>query len=282
MNNKLLQAYTALLALCLSATIHGRESLDIRVQGTNWGKGAIRDIEAVLQSTAKELWKNAEPEILQPILVTRSKQGPIVLFQRGPRGEYFVKLNTGERYWCQYAFQFAHEFGHILSRYKDGDTTNKWFEESICEVASLYALRAMAKSWKTGAPYPNWSGYSSHLQQYAKERIEQFKLPGDVHFGTWYAQNAVHLKTHPTDRRKNAAVAIELLPLFEENPGSWRAVHYLNESVWKEPQDFTTYLRNWHRHVPKELKPFVEKVSEKFGIRAAVQGKDTQVANSKS
>ena len=76
----------------------------------------------------------------------RSKE-PIVLFKRGPRGGSSL-LNTSDRYWCQYAFQFAHEIGHILCRYKDGDSTNKWFEETLCETASLYALEAWLKLGK--------------------------------------------------------------------------------------------------------------------------------------
>ncbi|MBT5691021.1 MAG: hypothetical protein HOI65_07900, partial [Opitutae bacterium] len=76
--------------------------------------------------------------------------------------------------------------------------------------------------------------------------------------------------------------AIELLPLFEKNPEGWRAVHYINESVWNETQDFTTYLRNWYRHTPKDLKPFVAKVAEKFGIRAKVQNNKASVTVSES
>jgi hypothetical protein len=255
-----------------SIFVEAKEPLVIKVVGEDvWGDVAVPDIAAVLTSTAETLWEYAGPEVLRPILVMRSKSGPIVLFKRGPRGEYFVKLNTGDRYWCQYAFQFAHEFGHILCRYKDGDATNKWFEETICEVASLFALRAMAVIWEDYPPYPNWSGYSKHLRQYAKERIDRYKLPKDVHLSSYYAENAVYLKTHATDRSRNTSVAIELLPLFEENPEGWKAIHYLNESVWEEEQDFPTHLRNWYRHTPDDLKPFVQKVGDAFGIRVDVK-----------
>ena len=261
-----------ILLLCgfafLAVNLKSREPVVIKVIGeSDWGEVAIPDIEAVLTSTAESLWEYAYPEVLRPILVMRSKEGPIVLFKRGPKGEYFVKLNTGDRYWCQYAFQFAHEFGHILCRYKDGDATNKWFEETICEVASLFALRAMAVIWEDYPPYPNWTGYSKHLRQYAKERMDRYKLPKDIHLSSYYAENAVYLKSHATDRTRNAAVAIELLPLFESHPEGWKAVHYLNGSVWEEEQDFPTYLRNWYRHTPEDLKPFVQKVGDAFGIR---------------
>ncbi len=243
-----------------------KEPVTIRVVGQNWGDVSEPDIQAVLSSTADTLWEHAQPEVLRPIITMRSKEGPIVLFKRGTKGEYFVKLNTGDRYWCQYAFQFAHEFGHILCRYKDGDATNKWFEETICEVASLFALRAMANVWQDYPPYPNWSGYSKHLELYATERIEKYKLPPDTRLPDFLAKNVVYLKSNATDRTRNAGVAIELLPIFEKHPEGWKAVHYLNESVWEEEQDFPTYLRNWYRHTPDELKPFVQLVGEEFGI----------------
>ena len=263
-----------LLLFAWMTPIQGKEPVVIRVVGVNWGDVAVPDIEVVLTSTAETLWEYAQPEVIRPVIVMRSKEGPIVLFKRGPRGEYFVKLNTGDRYWCQYAFQFAHEFGHILCQYKDGDPSNKWFEETICEVASLFALRAMAKIWEDYPPYPNWSGYSKHLRQYATERIDRYKLKDDVHLSTFFAENAVYLKTHATDRTRNAAVAIRLLPLFEKHPEGWKAIHYLNESVWEEEQDFPTYLRSWYRHTPEDLKPFVEKVGEAFGIRTEVKAEE--------
>jgi len=277
---KPLQALAAFSLTCL--TLQAKPTVDIRVIGTDWGSVNVNNIQAVLESTADTLWQHAEPAALRPILVMRSKEGPIVLFKRGPKGEYFVKLNTSDRYWCQYAFQFAHEMGHILCRYKDGDTTNKWFEETLCETASLYALRSMAKTWKTRPPYQNWTSYSAHLAKYATDRIERFGLPEGTHLASYYAENAQYLKTHATDREKNAAVATKLLPLFEANPEGWRAVHYINESVWDEAQDFATYLRNWHEHVPKDLKPFVAKVAEQFGIRAHVQVQSGTAQSSRS
>ncbi len=277
---KPLQALAAILLI--GTSVCAKPPVEIRVVGTDWGDVNVSNIQAVLTSAAHTLWQHAEPEALRPILVMRSKEGPIVLFKRGPRGEYFVKLNTGDRYWCQYAFQLAHEMGHILCRYKDGDATNKWFEETLCETASLYALRSMAKSWKTRPPYQNWTSYSSHLEKYADDRIQRYSLPGDTHLASFYAENAQYLKAHATDRDKNAAVAIKLLPLFEANPEGWRAVHYINESVWDQEQDFPTYLRNWYEHTPKELKPFVEKLAEQFGIRAHVQAKGTSAQASRS
>ena len=128
---------------------------------------SLRDVEKVLYSAADELWRYFPERSLPPLLV-EPKGGPIVLFRRGPEGEYYVRLNTGNTYWSQYAFQFAHEFGHVLCGYREGERCNKWFEESLCETASLFALRGMSLTWKSDPPYPNWKSYAPALRDYAK------------------------------------------------------------------------------------------------------------------
>ena len=44
---------------------------------------------------------------------------------------------------------------------------NSFVLETLCEVASLFALRQMGEAWKTDAPYSNWKSYSVSLKGYA-------------------------------------------------------------------------------------------------------------------
>ena len=106
---------------------------ETKVLKADWGGASLRDIHAVLHSTSSELWPHAAQDKLNTILVNRSDEGPIVLFRRGDKGQYFVNLDTSQQFWCQYAFQFAHEFGHIMCEYKAGSSENQWFEVTIFE-----------------------------------------------------------------------------------------------------------------------------------------------------
>ena len=121
------------------------------------GTGNHQDIVAVLRSVAEIMFPLGGKPTYNSIWVSRSEQGPIVLYQRGKQGEYIVKLNTQDRFWCQYAFQFSHEIGHILCGYKDGDASNLWFEETLGEVASLYALLRL-KNHGVFLPLPSLEG----------------------------------------------------------------------------------------------------------------------------
>jgi len=259
------------LVLATASTAHPQDKTDgrelaIRPNPKATWDASLRDVEKVLRSAASELWQYFPERRLEPILV-EPKGGPIVLFRRGPKGEYRVRLNTGSTYWCQYAFQFAHEFCHILCRYTEDEKSNKWFEESLCELASLFVLRRMAETWKTDPPYPNWKDYAKHLKEYADKRIADTTFPPDGALATWYRENEAALRKNSTDRDKNRVVAGVLLPMFEEHPQHWEAVTWLNTAASKEPRSFEQYLADWHNHCPSRHKAFVRQVAAKFDVR---------------
>ena len=225
----------------------------------------VCDVEKVLQSAAGELWRYFPERRLAPISV-EPKGGPIILYGRGPKGEYRVRLDTGSTYWCQYAFQFAHEFCHILCGYVEDEKSNKWFEESLCELASLFVLRRMAETWKTDPPYPHWKDFAKHLKQYADKRIADTAFPPGKSLATWYRENEAALRKRSTDRKKNRVVAGILLPMFEERPEHWEAVTWLNAVRSKKPRTFEQYLTDWHNHCPAGHKAFVRQIASKFDI----------------
>lgn len=237
----------------------------IEVVPGGWGDASVPDIRAVLDSTAAELLKNFPGREAPVIRVERGKQSPIVLYARGPRGEHVVRLTTESTYWSQYAYQFAHELGHILSGYREGENPNKWLEESLCETASLYALRAMAKSWSATPPYPHWGSYARHLREYAEKRIAETADPGGS-IADWYRRNEKDLRADGTRRELNAVVAKALLPLFEEDPGRWEAVSWLNHEPKRAGRSLADHLAAWARSVPARHAAFVRRAASLFGV----------------
>lgn len=250
---------TVLLLPCMIAS--AGSPLRITSEG-DW-KASTADVRKVLHSAALPLWREFPDRDLSDIMVV-PQGGPIVLFKRGPKGEYTVKLNTRGRHWAQYAYQFSHEFCHILCNYREGGSQNKWFEESLCELASLYSLRRMAESWKTNPPYPNWKDYSGSLQSYAQNYIDKTKTPEDM--AAWYRLHRKHLASNPTDREKNRILAVRLLPMFEKTPSLWKAVAHLNEGEDHKDRNFTEHMRAWHANTPRHLGPRIEEIANLLGV----------------
>jgi len=241
---------------------------EIRLVHNDWGSGNQADVLAVLRSTARQLFPYAERYDWNPINVGRSSDGPIVLFRRGDLGEYLVNLNTRDRYWAQYAFQFAQGIGHILCGFKEGDQSNHWFEEMLCETASLFALRKLSQEWKRTPPHPNWKSYAGSFYEYAQERIDQQPWSKDLSLSDWYAREKDLLVENANDWDQNLMVANRILPFFEKNPAGWAACFALNKKKGKEKRSFETYLRDWYESCDKdEHREFVQEIAKAFGFK---------------
>lgn len=243
--------------------------LVIRVVKGGWGDAEVKDIEAVLYSTARDLLKYLPNRRLKPIIVEYDEDGPVTLYRKGPNGEYIIQLDVRGRYWAQLAYQFSHELCHVLSNYENlrvSENPNQWFEEALGETASLFTLRQMATTWKTSPPYPNWKSYAPSLFRYAEDRRTQNgrQLPSNMTLAQWYRANREKLRADYSLRDKNAVVADQLLPLFEQYPQNWEAVSYLNRGEPDTTHSFEKYLNNWYLHAPEKRKGFISKVINMF------------------
>ncbi len=251
-------------------TSKGDHLMKVWIVPGDWAGGQPNDILAVCNSTADSMLKFVEDKPGEPVILERSaKQGPMVVFGKTAEGRRRVLLNTSGRFWSQYAFQFSHEVCHILCNYRNGNKANQWFEESLCETASLFALREMGKSWKTKPPYPNWKSFAPHLTKYAQDRIDATSPLDGQSLADWYRENRMELRANGTVREKNAVVARALLELFEKHPAGWQAVRSLNQ--WKKERELSLeeYLTDWHERVEKEHKGFVKEIAAMFEITIA-------------
>jgi hypothetical protein len=239
-----------------------------RVVVEGFGAGQA-DIRAIITSAGRELWQHFPAYKIDPIVVTRGRQGPITLFKRNDRGEIVVCLDTEKALWSQYSYQFAHEFCHVLCGYREGPRRNKWFEETLCETASLYVMRAMSRSWKKDPPYPNWKDYRDSLRNYAddvvrrRDRVYELYergLPG------FYLAHRATLEKSATVRDLNGAMSIVMLQLFEEQPARWESIRWLNATPAGDGDTFQTYLQKWHDAAPAAHQAFVRQVGQLYGV----------------
>lgn len=244
----------------------------LRVAGGGWGDAGPAQIEAVLDQVAAVLQPARGVRLGNPIVISHSELSPVTLYERGPGGEYLIRLHASGERWHLYVFEFAHEYCHLLSNYDaqvaaDGVRRNQWFEESLCETASLYALVRLGGEWQRSPPAFVAPGQAGDLRRFFDLLIGEphRRLPADARFAAWLNDNEPLLRRDPYQRQKNDLVALRLLPLFQGSPGGWEAVGYLN----LEPADATAslaeYLAHWHAHAPVRDKAFVAGVMALFG-----------------
>lgn len=243
-----------------------QQMLEIRVVEDDWGDARTIDITRVLESAGQALAVLFPSGTVSPIEVSRTTSDPITLRQRGHAGETRVRLNVEGRHWARFAFQFGHEMGHILCKHADYPNPNLWFEESVCEAASLFVLGRMAETWATSPPFANWAEYAPALQKYRDDRLEDALLPESVSLSDVFRKEEESLRGDPHQRQLNLKIAMALLPLFEETPEHWPAVENLNATHGDPGRAFARYLGDWWLAAPEKHRDFILRIASRLDI----------------
>jgi len=267
-------------------TIDSRKmGLDIKVEGGGWGSARPETIENVLYSVADELMARLPNKLTTPIVVTHTDSNPVALYDRGANGEYRVHLHATGQNWHLYVYEFAHELCHILSNYEENvgvDTTkyNQWFEETLCETASLFTLKSLAETWEASPASPEVVGQGKNLRRFFEHLITEGhrQLPAYAPLASWLKENEGDLRNNPYLRDKNDVVANLLLPLFQNNPQNWDALTYLNLNPDDARSSLEDYLRHWYQNAPLEHKHFVASV---LSLLWAGQGEPPSLATAR-
>lgn len=129
-------------------------------------------------------------------------------------------------YWCQFIYQFSHELCHLIIS-KQVVQPMRWFEETICELASHFFLIESAKTWSVNPPCPHWRNYALSILDYElKQQNTGFPSAISDLFDT--SSNLIcSLEKDEYQREFNCAVATKLLPYFIDSPDLWKIVYYL-------------------------------------------------------
>jgi hypothetical protein len=255
----------------------GRE-LDFVVDPAGFGNAGAADILAVARSAAGEIWQHcATTRFRHGFRLVHDPRFPITHFARSDDGRIVIGLAVEGTYWARLAYQFTHEFCHALMDHSNDSSrlwretrhANQWLAESLCETASLFALRAMARSWRTAPPYPNWRDYAVHLGDYARARIEdpRHRLPEGRTFAQWFAAVEPAQRAGWT-RENNTIIAKELLPLFERRPAGWDALAAIHLCRRDRGMSLAAFLAEWRRNSAPRHHGFIGEVAALFGVSA--------------
>lgn len=250
--------------------------LDIRVQASAFGNARPDDIAVVLRSAGSELLRYCPDTQLEGIDVYYRADHPEIDAKRTPSGRIAMALSARDTHWAQYGFQFAHEFCHALANYAnsfqqtipDRPNSNLWLEESLCETASLFSLRAMSRTWQVSPPSPALRTYAPWLADYANQRLAlpEHRLPVGTPFSDWFRQHQPALRKDAGHRNWNAIIAAQILPIFEAQPAGWEAVIFLNRGSTNRQESLSEHFAQWRANCPDRLRPFVSKLAGVFGV----------------
>lgn len=231
--------------------------MNIHLDGQGWGEARTIDISKVLESVHSVFVPCFDASMRdKDLLIVHSDDHPVIYCQHS-----VILLSAKERFWCKYAYQFAHEYCHFQI---GGGVPQqlRWFEESLCELSSHFFLPRISDLWKMNPPYSNWMSYAEQFRIYSI-KDQQKVTPFNLDFSN-DPDVLVYLSQNEYDRNKNAYVAISLMPIFEQNPRLWSSVHFIGDIP--KHLSFSASLRCWRDLSPEEFRGDIEKIAKEFSI----------------
>lgn len=223
-----------------------KETSPLVVENGNWGGVSLSAIHGVVESAYAVLVEAFEKEPEDIIrLIPWNQEYPLVVYDRRPYQMYLCARDT---YWSQYVYQFSHELCHILTNFdRAGQHRHKWFEESLCELSSLFVLHRLAETWAESPPAGVFKAadFAPNHREYAEHIEAKYSTSSSGDISGWLSENIRTLETSSAERELNAVVAIALLDRFRENPSLWRECGWLNHWDPEEDETFPDYLDSW-------------------------------------
>lgn len=151
-------------------------------------------------------------------------------------------LSANDSYYCQWVYQFAHEYCHHLI---NGTLSGKWskllwFEETLCELSSLYNLYLMEHFCKQ----LGWDDYSMSVHGYLSNLLTKnnhFQLSPT---GGWLTQYESILCAEGYQRDLYNAIAVQMFPFFIDNPRLWKMILHIGDiRQWNSLDELFDHLQ---------------------------------------
>lgn len=157
---------------------------------------------------------------------------------------HIIYISAHDNYWCKWVYQFAHEYCHHLI---DGSLSGEWadllwFEETICELSSIYNLYKMEQfCTEVGLGY-----FSPSVEEYKENLLNKnAQLYNLSPSGGWYSGYASSLSEVGYKRDLYNAIATLMFPLFVENPRLWKIILHIGDiRSWNSLEDLFIHLQS--------------------------------------
>ena len=239
-----------------------------------WGNAPTSNIKKLCENVALHFQEQLRDEhkVNGTLKIVYRSQGPVAFYRNafgGGPDAYKIGLTVTGTYWSQFAYQFGHEFCHVMHKhdlFEDNDP-NFWFREAICELANLWVLRRMSETWADDAPYRNWIDYRHSLAHYAENLMNRATVQYEGTGAAWIREWEDRLRSDRDffDYARVSQLSYKFLSIFEETPKAWNAIRQMPVSRSK----ISEYMRAWHNTVDAEDKRVVKAMAEVMGITVA-------------
>jgi hypothetical protein len=227
--------------------------------GGSWRQSAPADAAAVIECmrgaclAGVALLSDHQPEKLR---VDDHSDGPpaIWLHTNNPTTGWII-VDVGTRDWCNLAYQFGHELGHVFGNSWEPDAEPRnpcqWIEEALVEAFSLRGLGLLADHWAQAPPFPNDAPYAGSIRSYRASILTGYQTIARDHgasaaFCNWFKTHETFLAEHGGVDAARGAVPT-MLGLLEGEPALVTDIGALNRWPGRSGVPLHDYLDHWRQ-----------------------------------
>jgi hypothetical protein len=227
--------------------------------GGAWGGSAPADGAAVIERmraaclTGVPLLSDHQPERLR--VDDHTGINPSIWLHTDNQTTGWIIVSSGTRDWCNLAYQFGHELGHVFCNSWESDAWPRnpcqWIEEALVEAFSLRGLGLLADDWMHAPPFPNDAAYAGSIRGYRDTILAGYRTAAQnqgaaAGFGAWFKIQRTFLDEHGGVDAVGGAVST-MLGLLEGDAAMIADMGALNRWPGRSGVPLHDYLDLWQK-----------------------------------
>jgi hypothetical protein len=238
--------------------------------GGTWRGSAPTDAAAVIRRlraaclSGGGLLSDRQPAKLR--VDDRTGSNPAVWLHTDDPTTAWIIVIVSARDWCNLAYQFGHELGHVFCNSWQADAAPRnpcqWIEEALVEAFSLRGLGLLADDWQHAPPFSNDAAYAGSVRSYRDTILARYRKVAleegvGAGFGAWFRAHAAFLDKHGSITAARGAVST-MLDMLEGDAATIADMGALNRWPGRTGVPLNDHLDLWENscaelHAPGRL-----------------------------
>jgi hypothetical protein len=165
----------------------------------------------------------------------------------------WIVVDISERDWSKLAYQFGHEFGHVMANswqpHAGPKAPCQWIEEAMVEAFSIRGLGRLAESWKQDPPFAGDNAFGDAISSYCQDIIRHYSALADQQGlsrdpAAWLVEHRSEIET-PGLNPFAQAFSLTVLAQYGHSPACVEALGALNRWPGRSGIPIEEYFREW-------------------------------------
>jgi hypothetical protein len=162
----------------------------------------------------------------------------------------WIIVNIYPSAWCQLAYQFGHELGHILcnswDKFAHPSAPCQWLEESLVEAFTIRGLGLLAASWERNPPFDGDASFADSIRRYRKNLIKRYAAQApNRSCATWFRMARASLDLRGGESGAEGPATIEILAALENSDACVEDLGAVNRWPLRSRVPIEDYLDLW-------------------------------------